>query len=399
MLGLHPGPDIGIAATASLAGRDKQWAAARLHELAHAHLIREHEPGRFTMHDLLRAYAIARSETDDQESQRVAAVQRVLDYYLHSAYAAALMIYPHRTALLLPPAQPGVVHLEFADRESAHAWFAADHPVLLAAVERAAHTGLSRYAWQLASALSTFLSRSGRWHDWVSAQRLAVAVTSRLDDGPGEAQARCGLGQAYNQLGDYEQAHLNLRRSLDLFKQFDDSNSQAHIHLLINTVYEKQADYLNALPHAEAALDLYRLAGHRWGQARSSNSVGWFYAQLGRYDEAVAHCERAVALHREVGDRQGIAQALDSLGFVRHQLGQYPQAAADYRLAITELQAAGSLYHQTIPLMHLGEALDAAGQAGSARRAWLQALDILERLDHPDTDKVRERLSRLEHVR
>jgi tetratricopeptide (TPR) repeat protein len=282
MLGLHPGPDIGIAATASLAGRDKQWAAARLHELAHAHLIREHEPGRFTMHDLLRAYAIARSETDDQESQRVAAVQRVLDYYLHSAYAAALMIYPHRTALLLPPAQPGVVHLEFADRESAHAWFAADHPVLLAAVERAAHTGLSRYAWQLASALSTFLSRSGRWHDWVSAQRLAVAVTSRLDDGPGEAQARCGLGQAYNQLGDYEQAHLNLRRSLDLFKQFDDSNSQAHIHLLINTVYEKQADYLNALPHAEAALDLYRLAGHRWGQARSSNSVGWFYAQLGR---------------------------------------------------------------------------------------------------------------------
>ncbi len=398
LLGLHPGPDIGVAAAASLAGRDRQWATARLQELAHAHLIREHEPGRFTMHDLLRAYATARSETDDSETDRIAAIERILDHYLHSAYAAALVIYPHRAALALPPAPPGVIPLGFADRDSAQAWFATEHPVLLAAVERAANTGLSRHAWQLASALSTFLSRRGHGHDWVSVQRLAVDVTSRLDDRPGEAHARCGLGQAYNLLGDCEQAHLNFRRSLDLFQQFGDSIGQANIHLLIDTVYEKQADYPHALSHAEAALQLYRRAGHLAGEARSSNSAGWFYARLGRYDEAVAHCERAVALHREVGDRQGIAQALDSLGFVRHQLGQYSQAAADYQLALAELQAVGSLYHQTIPLLHLGETLTAAGQAGPARRAWLQALDILERLEHPDTEKVRERLSQLEHV-
>jgi len=57
LLGLHPGPDIAIPAAASLAGTPPAQARGDLRELARAHLISEHVPGRYAMHDLLRAYA------------------------------------------------------------------------------------------------------------------------------------------------------------------------------------------------------------------------------------------------------------------------------------------------------------------------------------------------------
>ena len=57
LLGLHPGPDITAAAAASLAGIAAGQARQALRDLAAAHLIAEHAPGRYAFHDLLRAYA------------------------------------------------------------------------------------------------------------------------------------------------------------------------------------------------------------------------------------------------------------------------------------------------------------------------------------------------------
>ena len=57
LLGLHPGPDITEAAAASLAGVAADQAHRSLAELTAAHLVTEQVPGRFSFHDLLRAYA------------------------------------------------------------------------------------------------------------------------------------------------------------------------------------------------------------------------------------------------------------------------------------------------------------------------------------------------------
>ena len=56
LLGMHPGPDIGLPAAASLAGQPAAEVRPLLTELARAHLI-ERAAGRYAFHDLLRAYA------------------------------------------------------------------------------------------------------------------------------------------------------------------------------------------------------------------------------------------------------------------------------------------------------------------------------------------------------
>src|SRR5262249_4184076 len=105
VLGLHPGPDISAPAAASLAGVPVERVGVLLAELTRAHVLAEltrahvlaeqtrahvpaeHTPGRYTFHDLLRVYAADRAGAEDSAEDREEAVLRVLDHYLHSAYA------------------------------------------------------------------------------------------------------------------------------------------------------------------------------------------------------------------------------------------------------------------------------------------------------------------------
>jgi hypothetical protein len=165
LLGLHPGPDFTIPAAASLAGISPGQVQSPLAELARAHLIIEHTPGRYTYHDLLRAYAIDQTHAYDSAEYRHTAQQRILDHYPHSAHTAALQLDPHRDPITLPPPQPGMTPEHLADSGRALAWLTAEHPVLLAVVDQAADTGLDSHTVRFAWTLATFLEYQGHWRD------------------------------------------------------------------------------------------------------------------------------------------------------------------------------------------------------------------------------------------
>ena len=88
LLGLHPGPDISVAATAALAGATVDDVRGPLNQWTRAHLMVEHRPGRYACHDLLRVYAADLSRRFDPEPLRKAAVRRFTDHYLAGARMA-----------------------------------------------------------------------------------------------------------------------------------------------------------------------------------------------------------------------------------------------------------------------------------------------------------------------
>lgn len=89
LLGLHPGPDISWSAAASLTGLPTDQIRAPMAELAGAHLVTEHLPSRFALHDLLRLYAREQAHAFDSDVERHRALRRVLDHYLHTAHSAS----------------------------------------------------------------------------------------------------------------------------------------------------------------------------------------------------------------------------------------------------------------------------------------------------------------------
>jgi DNA-binding SARP family transcriptional activator len=333
LIGLHPGPDISVPAAASLAAIPPAAAGGILRELTAANLMTEHSPGRYVCHDLLRTYAAEQARATEDDGR--AATERMLDHYLHTACAAALLLSPSRVPIILSPARAGVTLERLLDHQQAMGWFEAEYQILLAAVALAARTGFDLHAWQLPWAMADFLDRRGHWHDSAAVQRVALDSATRLCDIPGQAMAGRALGKAWAWLGHYDQARTHLAGSLALYQRLGDRGGQARVHQSLNWVAERQARYAEALGHAEQALALFQATADQAGQAAALNAVGWSYVLLGDPHKARTFCRQALALNTAHGNRRSEALTWDSIGYAEHRLGNFAEAAACYQRALS----------------------------------------------------------------
>ncbi|HEX4721802.1 MAG TPA: BTAD domain-containing putative transcriptional regulator [Pseudonocardiaceae bacterium] len=394
LIGPHPGPDISAPAAASLSALPPSHARQALAELTQANLLVEHTPGRYTCHDLLRAYATELARTTDPDDQRHAATHRMLDHYLHTAHTVAHLLYPRRDPISLAAPQPGVTPEQPADDQRALAWFAAELVVLLAAIDHAASAGLDTHTWQLAWTLVTYLDRQGRWHDYAVTQLAAIAAATRLDDATALARAHGYAAHACTQLGRFDDADTHLQHALNLTRHLSNPVGQAHNRHNLAHLRAKQGRHTEALDNAHQALDLYQSSGDRAGMADALNSIGWYHAQLGDHQQALAACQRALALFEESADRTGQANSSDSLGYTHHLLGQHAQALTCYRHALTLFRELGDRYEEANTLARIGDTHHAIDDLDAARAAWQQALAILTDLDHPNAQPLHDKLAR-----
>jgi tetratricopeptide (TPR) repeat protein/transcriptional regulator with XRE-family HTH domain len=393
LLGLHPGPDTSAAAAASLAGLAPARVRPLLAELVLANVLIEHGPGRYTFHDLLRAYAAEQADIAEPEEDRQAAARRVLDHYVHTGCTAAALLSPNRDTITLRRPAGGTTPEHIADRRQALDWFTAERAVLVAAVDHAARAGLHTHTWQLAWTFADYLDRLGYWHDRVAAGLAALAAGR--DEGPALlAKAHRNLAHVYTGLGRLDDAHTHLGHALELTSQAGDRIGQAYTHHGMATVRLKQGRPTEAHEHARQALVLAEASGHRRARADALSVLGTSQARLGHHEQALASCQRALTLQQELGNRDGQAEAVESLGYAYQSLGHHDKAAACYRHALDLHREVNNRYYGTVTLTRLGDIHAGTGDHRAARAAWREALAILEELDHPDAEAVRAKLNR-----
>jgi DNA-binding SARP family transcriptional activator/tetratricopeptide (TPR) repeat protein len=392
LLGLHAGPDISVGAAASTAGVSVGQVRRLLTELTRAHMLTEQVPGRFVLHDLLRAYAGELVDEVETEVHRQMAMRRILDHYLHTAYRAALRVNAARDPITLAPPDPDVTPEDFPDHRQALCWYEAEYRVVLRALRLAADNGFGTRTWQLAWTLVDYLQRRGDWHDQAAAHQIALGAAESAADRLGQAHAHWGLGRAYTRLGRYGDAQHHFQQALDLFGAIECATHQGHVHNSIGHLLERRECPAEALHHCTQALDLYRATQHRCGQANALAAIGWFHTLLGEHERSVEYCQEALSLLCEVGDQHGQAGTWHSLGHATRHLGQYARAMACYQQAIALYADLGDRLGEADSLDGLGDTKDAAGQRVQAHAVWRQAYTILDQLHHPDADRVRAKL-------
>jgi tetratricopeptide (TPR) repeat protein/transcriptional regulator with XRE-family HTH domain len=393
LLGIHPGPDITVPAAASLAAIAEADARRLMRELARAHLIDEHAPGRYAFHDLLHAYAAEQAHHTDSDADRHEATGRVLDHYLHTAARAACLLDPSKELIVLARPRPGAVPEQPADYPQAQIWFEQEHQVLLATLALAAGPGFDAHAWQLPWAISPFLRTRGYWQENAANQRKALAVATRLADTAAQALSGRLLANALCDLGDHDEARGHYASSLTLYQRLGNRLGEARIQQHLGVLDSGQGRNADALRHAEQALRLCQAIGDKAGEAAALNDIGWCHSLLGDYQQARAFCRRALALCAEAGHRGFEGFAWDSLGYAEHHLGNRAEAAACYQRALSIAREAGARFQEAKNLTHLGDMHRAVGEPAQAREAWQQALAILEDIQHPEAAQVRVKLA------
>jgi len=387
LIGLHRGPDITAPAAAALLGVPLRRANELLADLTDAHLVVEHAEGRFGPHDLLRAYAVERLTGDTAEPLR-----RVLDYYLHSAYAADGLIYPHRDEIELGPPGEGVTPQTFATDRAAAAWLTAERPTLLAAVDQALSSGFPEHAFHLALALVSFLGRHGYWDDEVAVLHQALNAAHRMGDPLGPGHATRLLGAAYAHLGQYDKAAALAREALALFETHADRIGRARTHRDLAMLYWRRGQRPEALHHIHKVLHVSATAGLRAGPAFALYLFACVHFLTGDHPRAVAVCRTAIAAYRAIGDRIGEAVAWQGCGLAHAEMDQTRSALTCYEQALSLRRETGERLLVAEILLLIGDAQVRASRPDNARAAWQAAHEILSELGHPDAEQVKVKL-------
>ncbi|WP_166427730.1 AfsR/SARP family transcriptional regulator [Nonomuraea mesophila] len=181
LLAVHPGPDVGEAALASLAGLHAPQVSELLDTLLDAHLVSETVPSRFSFHELLRTYARGLARAGDTSAHR-RAVLRTIEHYLHTTYRAALLLDP-AAQLIAPDAPAAKVRPEhLRDRGQAQAWFRAERVVLFRVLRLAMADGLHPHVVRLALAVTVWCDLEGDEQGKTALEILALEAAGRSGD-------------------------------------------------------------------------------------------------------------------------------------------------------------------------------------------------------------------------
>lgn len=433
LLGLADGPDISLAAAAALLDLDLHTAEDLLESLVDTSLLESAAPGRYRYHDLVRLYARACAERDEQPPvETELALSRLLDFYLATAAGVYALERPGDRLVdhLEPTEHAG---LTFADRHSALDWLYAEATNLLACVRQSVRPAtLARAVDLLYAALD--LGESGA----NSKQYEAVAVTVReasraCGDPRAEGRAVMSLANVHQLAGRFDHADREAQEALRLAGTVDDrlpacwaSNARGIIALYQNRHADGET-FLNqaieafrgdenrpgeasalcnlsrihlatgrtesAITLATAGIEIYDSLGHALRGANGRYALGMALTQSGKSAAAAEQLNEALAIFRDSRQRLWEGMALFRLAEVDLASGRPAQAAQYAELALTVLRGIGGEWRRGNVLTVLGRALSGIGQTGRAEVCWAEALAIYEELASPEAAEVRSLLS------
>ncbi|MFD0687908.1 ATP-binding protein [Actinomadura fibrosa] len=386
LLGTHVGPDIDAHACAALLGAAAP-PRAELDALTGAHMLTEQEDGRFSSHDLLRAFARQLADRLG-EADRRAAVERVLDYYLCTAIRAGRHIEPCR-ARELPEPGPSWAGPRIDGYADAVAWFTAEIPTLHATMEQAAAEGFHGHVWRLAWAATVFLRRTGRRDERVAVHRAGLAAAGRADDRAVPATSMRLLGDGLTRLGEHAEARELLEASLAECRAIGDARGAFQAHLSLSRLHDAAGAHAEALEHAEEALRSPVGSGDPLAEADALIEVTEQRERAGRCAEALPLGRRALDLYRGLRYVEGEAYALRTIGRIERRLGRTRDAIVRYERSLELDRRLGDRFWAAHVLSDLANAHEEAGEPGRARARRLEALAMFESIRHPASRAVR----------
>lgn len=374
MLGMSPGESFAAPVAAALADRPVPAAGMALRTMLAANLIEPVGSGRYRLHDLLREYAIRRSQLEDGPRARELGLRRLGSWYAHSAHNAAQML--RSDHLFLSVSQPVSVQPEtFGDRDQALNWLDVESEAALSAMRTFAHNGMSEVAWLMADAWRGYYATRTEFDAWRETATLGLDLARREGDSHAQAAMGRGLGWYFTEKGDYRAALDHYRTALVAAVDAGADEWQAAIWAGMAAAHYRDAQL------AEAAEACKQAIAVTTEPPRSVlNMLGITSRELGRLDESARTFERAVRLNRR-DNSANLGVVLGNLAEPYRDLGRLAEARACVEEALELDETLGSLRGECHHRDELARILSELGDWSAAQREAARAMWLVDKLD------------------
>ena len=393
LLGLPTGVDFSAPAAAAIAGLDLATTRPMLETLTAAHLLAQPRPGRYQFHDLIRAYAGEVASQVDTASQRDAALDRLLDWYLASALNASRRMRPERyyRLLELDDLDGG---LEFSGYHDALDWFGEEAGNLIAAVHLARRRR-DDVCWKLAWLLQSYFVTSSRLDDWRSVFAVALEAARASGHRPGEAGILSGLGVVNGVARQYDESRRFLEQVLAIQRELGAREGEARAQYNLAMAAHNLDDYAWAYEHGMQALEIVRELGLGAFEASVLRALGDICTSMGDHEQALRLADAALAVLGPDGEPVDTRFTVHTRGLALVGLGRVAEGIACIRDSVSMFFEMGEQYEAADVLAQLGTIHLRNGDRALARECWVRSVRLLTELGHPDADDVRAKLAAL----
>ncbi|PXX71183.1 DNA-binding SARP family transcriptional activator [Nocardia tenerifensis] len=346
LLGLHPGRDFDIYATAALTDLSIDAAEQILEDLVDVHLLEQVVSERYRFHNLVRDYAVTLIDPSDLDC--AAALTRLFDYYRYAAWAVGSKILPDRVGRIVDLPRPSTPLPALAGHQDCVAWLHSERLNLLAIAREATKGRWSEYAGLFSEILWwPYVTGLHCTDDAITLHFDAVEVARNSGEQAEECRLLVNLGYTLWRMRHCRQALVVLNDAVGLAHGMGDFTSAAKAMHHSGLVYFRLARYRDALMAYHQALSLARACGDKFMEGYALQGLGQVQERMGYYDGAFDYLRQAVGVAEETGDPYLRACALMRISDADMRVGRYDDALAhleDARKSLTPVPA-NTLFH------------------------------------------------------
>lgn len=383
LLGVHPGSTFEPYAVAALDGGTTGQASHTLLALARAHLIQPAGQDRYSMHDLLQAYAAELADEREIGQAREESLTRLFDYYVGTTAAAMDALFPAGESRVASAPKPSTPMPEVADADTARNWLAANLATLVEIAAFTAGSDWPGHTISLANVIFRYLEAGSRFSELVTIYGHAIRAASRSRDREAEAEAHNNICLVDLRQGRYPQAVAHLERALELYLDTKNLTGQAYALGNLGIVDYLQGRYRGAIARQKRALAINRATGREIGQARALVNLGIVELRLGQHDQAARRFQRSADLSRQIGSVIAEALALIGLGQVKLDQGNLWLAEDYMNKSLAKFREIGYHAGEAEALAGLGSIRCAQRDHGSAIEHFQRAVTLYRKVSDP----------------
>jgi tetratricopeptide (TPR) repeat protein len=372
-LGLFPGTDLDSYAAAALLEVDPLAATGLLEGLVDHNLLLCHAPGRYRLHDLIRAHARTLASADPAPGCEDA-LDRLLQYYAHTAHSAST---PLARCARPAPVGPAPAHTPvLPDPETARAWLRTERDNIEHAAAYARTHDLHEHTLALTAGLAEILRTDGPYTHALALHQAATDTAQHHGRPAAHADALIDLGIMRRLIGDLAGAQDTLNRALEIHRATGERRGEAEALIELARAGGLAGDLSGARDALARALEIYRATGERHGEADALADLGIMRRASGDPGGARVALGQALEIYGATGDRHGEADALTELGRARALLGDLAGAQVALIRALEFYRATGHHHGEAYALTNLGAVRRLLGDPAGACDSLTPALEF-----------------------
>jgi tetratricopeptide (TPR) repeat protein len=239
-------------------------------------------------------------------------------------------------------------------------------------------------------------ANTGNINEAIAFFEQSLVLTEQIRDVQGLAATLHEMGRLKANTGNINEAIAFFEQSLAIKEQTRDIQGLAATLQCLGSLKVNTGKINEAIALFEKSLVLAKQIGDIQGLAATLNNLGYLKLNSGEINEAVALFEQSLDLTKQISDFHTQVRTLHNLGYIKANTGKINEAIALFEQSFALSEQIGDVQGKAMTLWWLGGIAEQQGDYNKALDYLQPALEILQRIQSPDAEAVRQMVARVQ---